>query len=225
MAHALEEGRAGDASESGRSALGFLDEGKRLLDGAGFLQDPSGAGQRRLQTARRKLDAEEQWVEGQVDAMRRRAAERAHKQLEEGGEDEGKLADRARELGERGRDKGTLPQQAIESLDDAERAARQAAEALQHGNADRGLERQREAQRHLEAANQALQQGEDQEGQQAEHEGDHDGRPVGGGRVDLPKGQTGGADDFRRRVVQGLAKPSSGALKDAVRRYAEGLLR
>ena len=34
-----------------------------------------------------------------------------------------------------------------------------------------------------------------------------------------------GPEDFRRRVTQGLSQPASGRLKDAVRRYAEGLLR
>ena len=32
-------------------------------------------------------------------------------------------------------------------------------------------------------------------------------------------------DQFRRRVLQGLAQPSSGKQKDAIVRYAEGLLR
>ena len=35
----------------------------------------------------------------------------------------------------------------------------------------------------------------------------------------------GVAEDFRRRVVEGLGQPTSGGLRDAVRRYAEGLLR
>ena len=34
-----------------------------------------------------------------------------------------------------------------------------------------------------------------------------------------------GPEEFRRRVVRGLGQPASGALKDAVHRYAEGLLR
>jgi hypothetical protein len=232
MAHALESGRAEDAADSGRSALGFLDEGKKMLDGEqrvgrrfdSFLQDPNGAAQKRLQTAHRKLDAEQQWVQGWLEALRRRAAERARKQLEEGGEDEGKLADRARDLGDRGRDKGTLPQGAIESIEDAERAARQAADALRQGNADRGIERQREAQRNLEAASQSLQQG-DEEDKSNRPEGSEGERGGEGGEFQLPKTNYRGPEEFRRRVMQGLAKPASGDLKDAVRRYAEGLLR
>ncbi|HEY4159555.1 MAG TPA: hypothetical protein VGM29_15705, partial [Polyangiaceae bacterium] len=33
------------------------------------------------------------------------------------------------------------------------------------------------------------------------------------------------ASDLRRRILEGLAKEKSGRLSDAVRRYAEGLLR
>jgi hypothetical protein len=232
MAHALESGRAEEAVESGRSALGFLDEGKKMLDGEEsverrfdrFLQDPNGTAQRRVQTVRRKLEAEQQWVQGRLEGLRRRAAERARKQLEEGGEDEGKLADRARQLGDHGRERGTLPQGAIEAIDDAERAARQAADALQHGNADRGLERQREAQRDLEAASQALQQGDEEDRSMGKDGGDGE-RGGEAGEFQLPKTNYRGPEEFRRRVMQGLGKPASGALKDAVRRYAEGLLR
>jgi hypothetical protein len=225
MARSLEQSRPDEAVQSGRSSLGALDEAKKMLQRGSWLEDPTGQEGKRVDEARRKLDAEEKWAEEALRQMRQRAAERAASQLRQGGEDEGKLADRARNLGDRSRDKGSLPQKAVESLEDAERAAREAAQALQQGQADKGLERQREAQRDLEAARQQL-QGDD-EGQQSsstgQQEDDHSTAP---GKVDLPKpGEHKGPEDFRRRVVQGLGQPSSGALKDAVRRYAEGLLR
>ena len=34
-----------------------------------------------------------------------------------------------------------------------------------------------------------------------------------------------GPEEFRRRVVQGLGQQGGGNIKEAVRRYAEGLLR
>ena len=34
-----------------------------------------------------------------------------------------------------------------------------------------------------------------------------------------------GPEEFRRRVMQGLGQAASGRQKDAIRRYAEGLLR
>jgi hypothetical protein len=49
---------------------------------------------------------------------------------------------------------------------------------------------------------------------------------VGMDHADIPKADSHkGPEEFRRRVVKGLGQPSSGRLKDAVRRYAEGLLR
>lgn len=225
MARSLEAGRPDEAVQSGRSSLGTLDEAKKMLQRGSWLEDPTGEEGKRVDEARRKLDAEEKWAEDALRQMRQRAAERAAAQLQKGGEEEGKLADRARDLGERSRDRGSLPQKALESVEDAERAAREAAQALQQGQADKGLERQREAQRDLEAARQQL-QGDD-EGQQPSAEGQQDDeRSTAPGKVDLPKpGEHKGPEDFRRRVVRGLGQPSSGALKDAVRRYAEGLLR
>ena len=45
-------------------------------------------------------------------------------------------------------------------------------------------------------------------------------------RTDIPKAEAHkGPEEFRRRVTKGLSEPASGRLKDAVRRYAEGLLR
>ena len=107
-----------------------------------------------------------------------------------------------------------------------ERAARQAADSLKQGDAEKGLDRQREAQRALEAANEQL-QGDDEanESSHSDSEGGGDRRAAPSrGSVPLP-GEHKGPEEFRKRVVRGLGQPASGALKDAVRRYAEGLLR
>ena len=221
-ARSLEQGRTEEASQSGRSAIGSLDDAKRLLQGAGAFDDPSGQGEHRVDDARRKLESESRWMAEELRQLRKRAAERAHDQLDHGGDEEGQLADRARELGQRGRDKGSLPQQAIESIEDAERAARQAADALKQGDADRGLDRQREAQRALEAAREQL-QGED-DGTGPPTSGGTDGKRSSPGHVDVPNDYKG-PEEFRRRVVRGLGQSASGSLRDAVQRYAEGLLR
>ncbi len=220
MARSLEQGRVDEAAQSGRSATGALEEAKRMLETGGWLQDPAATATRRVDDARRKLEVENAWTEEQLEQMRKRAAERARAQLQEGGQEEAKLAERARKLSDRERDRGAFPQDAIESIDDAARAARQAAESLQKGDAEQGLKEQREAQRDLEAAGEKLR-------------GDEEPGPSSGGdegsaskeRVDIPeKDKHKGPMEFRRRVVQGLAMPAGG-LKDAVRRYAEGLLR
>jgi hypothetical protein len=220
-ARSLEQGRPEEAVQSGRGALGSLDEAKRLLQNGGAFDDPTGSGERRVDDARRKLEAESKWMSEQLRQLRKRAAERARDQLERGGDEEGQLADRARELGQKGRDHGSLPQQAIESIDDAERAARQASEALKEGDADKGLERQREAQRHLEAAREQL-QGEDDGGGNSPSGGSEGSHSEN--HVDVPNDHKG-PEEFRRRVVRGLGQATSGSLKGAVQRYAEGLLR
>ena len=44
--------------------------------------------------------------------------------------------------------------------------------------------------------------------------------------ADIPKADAHkGPEEFRRRVIKGLGQPSSGRHKEAIRRYAEGLLR
>jgi hypothetical protein len=222
MARSLEQAHLDEATQSGRSALGALDEAKRMLQRGGWLEDPNGARLRLVDEARRKVEAEEKWAEQALEAVRKRAAERARGPLEQGAEEEGKLAERAEELGQRSRDQGSLPQQAVESIEDANRAARRAAQALKQGDADRGLRWQREAQRDLESARSQL------EGEEGEAQGPQDGNQASASErgVDIPKPtEHEGPKEFRRRVVRGLGQPSGGALKDAVKRYAEGLLR
>jgi hypothetical protein len=226
MARSLEQMHPDQASQSGKSAVGSLDEAKKMLQKGGWFDDPTGEEQKKVDDARRKLDAEQKWAEQAVKEMRQKAAERARKQLQQGGDEEGKLADRARELGQRGRDKAGLPDEAVDSIDDAERASRQAAEALKQGQADKGLEKQRDAQRSLEQALQQLDRQGDEDSSPSSSQEDASRGPPDKGNVDVPgKGGHKGPDEFRRRVVQGLAQPSGGALKDAVHRYAEGLLR
>jgi hypothetical protein len=223
MARSLEDGRADDAVESGRSAVGSLDEAKRMLQRRGWLEDPNGERQREVDEARTKMEGEVQWAEGQRVELRRRASERARDRLEQGGEEEERLADQARELAQRGRGQASFPQQAVESIEDAERAARDAARALHKGDADRGLDLQRQAQRALEAAHQQL-QGDDDPGRSAGD--DADGQGPSRDAVAIPNaGEHKGPEEFRRRVMRGLGQPSTGALRDAVQRYAEGLLR
>jgi hypothetical protein len=226
MARSLERGAVPDALQSGRGALGFLDEAKKMLQKGSWIEDPSGQERRRVEDAHRGLEGEEKWVERELEKMRTRAAERARKELHEGGEEERKLADRARDVAQRGRERGSLPQPAVESIVDAERAARQAAESLMEGAAEKGLERQREAQRALEAANEQL-HGDDEANEASHSESEGDDRrsaAASHGNVPLP-GKHKGPEEFRKRVVRGLGQPASGALKEAVRRYAEGLLR
>jgi hypothetical protein len=158
--------------------------------------------------------------------MRKKASQRKAPELRQDGEEEGKLSDRARDLARKGRDED-LPQSALDALRDAEDAAREASQALKEGDSERGLKKQREAQQKLEQARDALSDNEN------EGEGDGDGRHGEGDsgklnkdHTDIPKADAHkGPEEFRKRVIKGLGQPSGGKYKDAVKRYAEGLLR
>jgi hypothetical protein len=224
MARSLEQARMDEAVQSGRSAVGALEEAKKMLQRGGWMDDPTGEQQRRVEQARRTLDAEEKWAEGKLEQVRKGIAERARGQLEQGGQDEEKLAERARDLGRRAREQGSLPQQAVESIEDAQHAADQAAQALKQGDADKGLERQRAAQRDLEAARHELEGDEEEPRMSASDQGENG--KLSDAKVLVPKaGEHKGPEEFRKRVVRGLGQPAAGALKEAVQRYAEGLLR
>jgi hypothetical protein len=230
-ARSLEEARPDEAAQAGRGAVSSLQDAKRMLEGArrgrGWADDAdSVADPKKLDDVARAIEAEARWAEDQARRLRAAAAQRARPQLERGGQDEDDMANRARDLAQRSRERGSLPQEAIEAIDDAERAAREAAGALKEGDAERGLERQRQAQRDLESARARLQDdSERDEGEPRASSSDDEGHHgAGGGPVGIPSDHKG-PEDFRRRVVRGLGRASSGSLKDAVQRYAEGLLR
>lgn len=224
MARALEQGQLADAVARGKRATRALDDAKR----AGTT---SGALERDLDGARRSLANELKWAEDKLGELRQRASRRASGDLEGHAAEERRLADRMGGLAARDRDDDLLPESTTDSLRRAERAAREAAEALGRGDADRALERQRAAQQELEAARRALgdrsDRGDRDEGQEdGEGRRDDGARPNPTDRADIPSADAHkGPEELRRRVLRGLAEPGSGATRDAVRRYAEGLLR
>lgn len=227
MARSLEQGNPADAVASGKNALQALEDAKRLSSRDRFSRfglGDTGEIDKRIEDAKKKLEPEVKWTEEKLEQMKKRAAERASGDLQRGGEAEQKLAERMGRLAGKGKEKGALPSGALDSLESAERAAREAANALQNAQGERGLERQSEAQRMLEQAREAM--GNDTQGQDGNGKAGEDGRDTDPGHADIPKADAHkGPEEFRRRVIQGLGQPSSGRLKDAVRRYAEGLLR
>ncbi|MGK4009071.1 DUF4175 family protein [Sorangium sp. So ce1036] len=218
MAGALEQGRPEDAVQSGKGAMRSLGEAKRLGAQSGGFFPEERAG-REAAAAEQVLAGELAWAEEALRRLRQAAAERAREGLERSSRREGALADRARELRERGeRGDARMPEEMLERLDEAEQAMRDAQRALAEGDGERGNERQREAQRLLE-----MSRGEDlgQEGD-AEPEGERDMAR----KADIPdKDEHKGPEEFRRRVLEGLGGTSEPRLKEAVKRYAEGLLR
>lgn len=229
MARGLEQGNPADAVTAGRSALDALDEAKRTAQRQrwvgmfGPARDPdSEAADKRLTEARRKLEPEVKWVEDKLEQLRKRAAERKAGELSNHGDEEQRLAERAQKLAENGRGQQALPEPALEALAGAEKSAREAASSLHRGEADKALAEQRDAQRQLEMAKEAL--GENNQGDK-DH-GDGSEREPENGHAEIPKAEAHkGPDEFRRRVIHGLGQGTGGAQKDAIRRYADGLLR
>lgn len=226
MAMSFEDGNAANAVASGRSAMEALEAARHMTAKERFhgFGDPSAqGGERRIDDARKKLEPEVKWAERRLAELRKLAAQRASGELAKAGEEEGELADRARQLGDKGHDEGALPGGALQPLAVAEAEAREAASALRAGDADRSLAHQREAQRQLELAKEAL--GGDDAAQESPAEGGDEGT-LGRGHADIPGADAHkGPEEFRRRVLKGLGQGSGGKHKDAVKRYAEGLLR
>jgi hypothetical protein len=220
MARSLEQGAASDAVSSGRQAVAALDEARRLAARERYFGGADESVDKTLREARARLDGELGWAEQKLAELRRRAADKASAEVRAFGEREQALAERTRNLRGRGHEQDALPAAALDALDAAEQRAREAARALADGDAERGLAAQREAQRMFEMAREAM--GTSPDGDRgAEGEGLDDRA-----HADIPKaGASRGPDEFRRRVVRGLGSAPQGTVKEAVRRYAEELLR
>ena len=220
MAKALEQGNAADAVQSGRSATSALEEAKRAAGRERWGRFGDSSAEKTVDEARRNLESELKWAEDKLDEMRKKAAQRAGPELREHGDIEGKLAEKARDIAKKGRDQEALPPSALEALSAAEQAAREAANALKQGDAEKGLQKQREAQQKLEMAKDAL-----GDGDAARGDGDSD-NSLSQDHAEIPKADAHkGPEEFRKRVIKGLGQPSGSRFKDAVKRYAEGLLR
>lgn len=219
MAGALEGGRPRDAVESGKRAVEKAAEAQRLGEQGFFPDDRYG---REAGMAKPTLDRELAWAEDALEKLRRAASERAKGDLQKHGKGESKLAEKARELGKKGEDgDGSMPQEMLDRLEDAERAMREAEKALREGDGEKGLKLQWDAQRFLEMARGEREDGGDRSGQ---HDRDDGKDPKG--KTEIPnKDAHKGPEAFRKRVLEGLGKSSDPRMREAVKRYAEGLLK
>lgn len=214
MAHDLDNLDFEEAVESGRRARSAAEDALRRGD----LDDWTIDVQRRaLDEIRQQLD----WAVQQRDEWRQRREQAAREALNEVSKAEQELGERARRLASESRGAAQLPEQSRQKLSAAEELMRQAAQQLGTGRGQVGLELQRQAQRLLE---------ESQPGQTTEPAGRQPGKESGarssgfGGNVPA-EDRRRQAEDFRRRVLEGLARGQGGKLGPAVKRYAEGLLR
>jgi hypothetical protein len=203
------------AVESGQRALHELREAERQPDG----RASDDASQGTAATAKVTLDRELTWAEDTLRRLRAAASDQAKASFSQHGTDEEKLADRARALAQKGRaGDGALPGDVLDQLDGAEKAMRVARRALEDGDGERALAQQREAQRRLEMARGERDEAEDR------REGNEGGRAEG--KTDIPGAdQHHGPDELRQRIMKGLGRSIDPRLREAVKRYAEGLLK
>lgn len=221
MAGSLEGANLKDAVDRGREALKALREAAKKGGDSSFFEDSTA---KRAGRAADALEKELEWAEGELDKLRKAARERAKEDLSRSAKDEEKLAQRARDLSEKAqRGSRALDENTLDRLSEAERAMREAQKALQEGDGEKGKKQQEIAQRALEMA----QNKKDEDGGERPA-GDHEdprNKPRGG-KADIPgKDKFKGPEAFRKRVMDGLSGPTDPALKEAVKRYAEGLLK
>jgi len=225
MADALESGGVANAMRSGQRALEALDQAERARpDRFRFRRDT----REDAREAEAKLEPEVRWTERALQRLRQAASERAGEDLKKTSPRESKLADRAKAIAEEGSSgAGALPGETLDLMQRAESTMREAARDLGAASGDRALERLKEAQRFLEMARSQEQGEENEQGQEGERNGRNQ-NPHGGvaQSAPIPRAEDyKGPEAFRRRVLEGLGNAADPRLKDAVKRYAERLLR
>ena len=224
MAQQLERLTLMDAVETARRAECQLQEAARLARQprtVGDFVDESA-----LSSAEREVAEQRAWAEQALQRQRQRAAERGAGALNDLATREEGLARRAGNLAGRGEhSEAKLSEDMQEALEGAENAMRQAARELSNGRGDPALEFQRDAQRLLERANPGRTSDPDDEARGKNQGSDEGGKGDASTRAHVPAANKGRrAEDFRRRVLDGLSQERRGRLGPAVERYAEGLL-
>lgn len=241
MAEALDRLGFSEAQRAGENALRAADEARRMAFGQSDLFGQPPAEAHAVERARTTVEQELGWVRERMEQAQRAAADRSGESVRRSAGAEQELAERTKRLAEQGSTGETpLPQDTVEMLREAEQAMRQAAQALRGADTERGVDRQREGQRLLDIARESQRDDASQaDVSRGNQDGSSDserrreardesgmGRPLATGRVDIPGADAfRGPEEFRKRVVRGLSEPVDPRLRDAVRRYAEGLLR
>lgn len=228
-ARSAAEGRK--LAESGAGALeqGDFEEAERSVeDAAKALQKSEELGQnlvdediaREARRARSKLEDALDTLRNMQKELAKNAGERAKPGLEKAAGDEARLAERAKQLAERGAGgDGAMPDKMLESLKEAEAAMRRAEQAFRESNTKQGAEEQRVAQRHLELAR----ENDGNEDGQSDDDGDS-GRMAQNAEVP-GKDKHRDPEAFRKRVTDGMSKPADARLREAIRKYTEGLIK
>jgi hypothetical protein len=222
MAQRLERLLLEDSVESGRNARGLLEEAKRRAEHMpGYVDEAA------LDDAAKELAEQLAWAEQALEQQRKKASERAREALSEMGKKEQELARRAGNVaGQGAHGDASLPEHLLDGLERAESVMREAARELEAGRGKRGLELQREAQRLLEQSDTGRLDQEDDRGRRDPDRPskNQDGKEMSTD-TDVPRpDDRKAAEEFRRRVLEGLSRDKGQRLSPAVQRYAEGLL-
>jgi hypothetical protein len=229
MAQSLSRLALKDAVDSGRHSKSELDDASKKAKSPtsfDFVDDAA------LSEARAELDRDLAWAEQGLSRAQKSANEKAQPGLADSSSREHALAERAANLAGRGNHgEIALPEDLAEALGKAEGLMRDASKELGAGHGEQGLSLQRDAQRLLEQTNSGQSSSGENESKDPQHQPSPKDSPDGKGKqmrtdADVPKPDGASrASDLRKRILDGLAKEKSGRLSDAVRRYAEGLLR
>lgn len=231
MAGGLERGSLSDAVSSGRNALRALDEAQKKPSAFSPFDDARVHEQ--AKQARDRIAEQLAWAEDALENLRKSASANAADKLRESASREGKLADRAGQIADQAKRSGAeLPDEVQEMLEKAESAMREAQRALGSAKGEQAIERQRTAQRLLEQAQSEGQEGEEgrdssREGARVDGRGERDANDADfDAKLPIPAAnQHKGPEAFRKRVLEGLGSSNDPRLRDAVKRYAEGLLK
>ncbi|MCU0657389.1 MAG: DUF4175 domain-containing protein [Polyangiaceae bacterium] len=218
-AQALERGDVRGAVEAMQAAERALAEGAQAAQRS---LDPAERSMARgLEEARKDLGPERRWAEDALQQMKQ--AMRQGADLKEAAEREGRIAEKTRELLKGQGERGSLPEPVSERLSQAEQAMRDAVRAMKQGDGEAALEHQRKAQNLLDGTTPR----EDETPKETSNpRDDGTGRSPAQGPAAIPKAEDHqGPSEFRRRVSEGLKQGQTPALRDAIRRYAERLLK
>jgi hypothetical protein len=229
MAQSLTRLSFKDAVDSGRHAKSELDDAAKKAKTTSSFEFVDDAA---LADARAELDRDLAWAEQSLSRAEKSASEKAQPGLQDSSGRERALAERAANLAGRGNHgEIALPEDLAEALGKAEGLMRDAAKELAAGHGEQGLSLQRDAQRLLEQTNSGQSGSGESDGKQQQPQPSPKDSSESKGKqmrtdADVPRPDgTSRASDLRRRILEGLAKEKSGRLSDAVRRYAEGLLK
>lgn len=224
MSHAMERLDFKEAVDGGQSADLKLDEARRLAKDAS--RAANWLDERVLSEAAEELQKQLDWAEKQLAQLKEQARARAARDLAQAGERESELGRKAGNLAGKGaQSEAQLPDEISDALERAESAMQEAARELMEGRGEEGLELQHEAQRLLERSSSGrTSDGDDQGRGQQGGEQDGDGREVSTSGTVPSADKARRAEQFRKRVLDGLSRQRRGRLGPAVERYAEGLL-